>query len=76
MSPSLFDEPDEPSDKVPPAGKHTAALIEAALERQRDDLVFWKGKAQLWAVQLVDERLKVARLWALVKRARERRTGV
>jgi hypothetical protein len=71
----LFDEPDEPSDKAQPASARGAGLSESALERQRDELERWKGNAQLWAVQLSEERLKNARLWALVKRARQRRAS-
>lgn len=68
----LFADP-EPSPPAMSVKTHTERAAER--ERLETELLDWKGKAQRWAVALADERLKTARLWAIVKRLRARRSA-
>jgi hypothetical protein len=72
MTAGLFD---EPVDQQRHDGTRAESVAKAAVERRDDELAFWKGKAQIWAVELADERLKVKRLWAIVKRLRRVRAA-
>ncbi|MCE5247919.1 hypothetical protein LLG88_13480 [bacterium] len=53
----------------------TSNISHAELERLRADVAFWKGKAQLWAAQVADVKLKNRRLAGIIRRLRAKRSA-